>query len=774
MTNPDNTTDPYDGLGYSDVADIYYTAGWHGVLPLRPGVKGPPPQGFTGIDAPMPSYPDVLEWVERHPNGNVALRLPDTVIGVDVDAYDGKTGAATIALAEQKWGPLPDSPRSSSRDDIASGIRFYRVPAGTRLVGQISFPDAKLGHVELIQHGHRYAVVWPSLHPAGGRYLWINTAGDHIAPPTVDTLPELPAAWIEHLRAEQTIANLPGVDVAGILAALPAGPPSTLVVDRLSRAIVDLAETHDSRHDVTMRHVLALLRHAEQGETGVQSALEALGGAFVNAVTRPGKPNEVVRTVVEARDEYARMVTGHRGHALIAATPTLTLHELAGLPAPTTAREHHDTAELGDDEEADPSPAPPAPVVAADLTREFWHQRDSLARIHQHAYARLCSPWSVLGVALARALAQVPPWITLPPVIGGKGSLNTFVALVGRSGAGKGTSEAAAADLVPVDDTIGMLPVGSGEGLAHAYVRRQPGTRDMVRERQSVMFSVPEVDTLTAIGGRNGATIMSKLREAYSGEEIGFAWADPSKRLLVGKHGYRLTLVLGVQPERAAPLLDDAGGGTPQRFVWLPATDPHIGAEIPDVPPPIHLPPLTAFGGYADHIEVPEVALNTIRAAHIARSRGEGGTLDGHALFTREKVMVGLAVLDGRTACTESDWDLAGTVMDISDATRAAVVDEISSAVAAAAEKRGREVGITRDTADEIVHARRVQRVAGLIRRRLERADDGTLQWHEITKAVASRDRDVIESALVQMFAAGEVTQDVETRAVTLAKLVTK
>jgi hypothetical protein len=108
----------------------YRDLGWVGVLPLPHGQKLPPPPGYSGRDGRDPSDADVQAWRESdEAAGNIALRMPDDVVGVDVDCYDGKPGAATLAKAERDWGVLPVTWRSTSRDD-GSGIRLFRVPAG--------------------------------------------------------------------------------------------------------------------------------------------------------------------------------------------------------------------------------------------------------------------------------------------------------------------------------------------------------------------------------------------------------------------------------------------------------------------------------------------------------------------------------------------------------------------------------------------------------------------------------------------------------------------
>jgi hypothetical protein len=108
-----------------------------------------------------------------------------------VQRLDGKPGAETLAAAIARLGPLPETPVSTSRDDKVSGIRFYRVPPGRCW-------DILLGPgVEVIQHGHRYAIAAPSVHPEGRVYRWLAAEQTRQVPgPAVDELPDLPSAWV--------------------------------------------------------------------------------------------------------------------------------------------------------------------------------------------------------------------------------------------------------------------------------------------------------------------------------------------------------------------------------------------------------------------------------------------------------------------------------------------------------------------------------------------------------------------------------------------------
>jgi bifunctional DNA primase/polymerase-like protein len=184
-----------DATGYAAAFDDYHRRGWP-VLPIPHGAKGPPPKSFTGRDGKTPSYADMHAWAEGNPDANVAIGLPPSVIGVDVDDYDGKNGAATLAEAERLWGKLPPSYRSTSRDDGVSAIRLYRIPEGVELRESVG-PG-----VEIIQHHHRYVMCWPSIHPTTGQqYRWhAEIDGSAIdAPPPLEDIPELPTAWVQAL-----------------------------------------------------------------------------------------------------------------------------------------------------------------------------------------------------------------------------------------------------------------------------------------------------------------------------------------------------------------------------------------------------------------------------------------------------------------------------------------------------------------------------------------------------------------------------------------------
>lgn len=299
-------TDPQDATPcgpYATAAATYWTAGWRGILPLPTGQKAPVPNGWTGRDGTWPSYPDLQAWIEDRGAGNLALRLPPGVLGIDVDHYGGKPGGLVFESLETSLGALPATWRTTSRDDGISGIRLYRIPEGLRWPGVLG-PG-----IETIRTEHRYAVAWPSVHPNGGTYRWITPNGATAlgVVPTIEDLPHLPDAWIEHfthgeLATDQPHADLTDTAAGQWLTQRGAGAPCRHVDSALNRARADLL-TASSRHDTTLQATNRLIWLAGEGHTGSAAALTQLRATFLAAVAGD-------RPADDAAQEWDRMIAG--------------------------------------------------------------------------------------------------------------------------------------------------------------------------------------------------------------------------------------------------------------------------------------------------------------------------------------------------------------------------------------------------------------------------------------------------------------------------------
>jgi hypothetical protein len=288
-----------------------WQAGWRGVLPLPRLSKKPVPEGWTGRRGAWPSYPDLVAWGEDRPLSNVALRLPENVIGIDVDAYPGKTGRASLEALERLAGSLPPTWTTTSRSDGISGIRLYRVPEG------LAWPGIAGPSIEIIQCVHRYAVVAPSVHPDTlQRYRWLGPDGqvvtqlDDSAPPTPDDLAVLPQAWIERLTggvldSGVEKADLNDAQIAEWLRALREGPQCPAVRHALTRRITELlGGVSGSRHETALEGSARLVRLGAQGHRGVGHALDELRLAFSASMRGD------VQRERDAPSEWTRMISG--------------------------------------------------------------------------------------------------------------------------------------------------------------------------------------------------------------------------------------------------------------------------------------------------------------------------------------------------------------------------------------------------------------------------------------------------------------------------------
>ncbi len=154
-------------------------------------------------------------------------------------------------------------------------------------------------------------------------------------------------------------------------------------------------------------------------------------------------------------------------------------------------------------------------LLTDDQLEAFWTARPELVQTRQFARARCVGPWSTFGAALARVVATIPPHVVLPKIVGSEASLNLFVALVAPSGFGKNASEAAAEDLVASEKYVFVATPGSGEGILKQYGYKKKTEQKNLRN--AVMFTVGEVDTLTALGGRGGSTLMPRASQGLDG-----------------------------------------------------------------------------------------------------------------------------------------------------------------------------------------------------------------------------------------------------------------
>lgn len=228
--------------------------------------------------------------------------------------------------------------------------------------------------------------------------------------------------------------------------------------------------------------------------------------------------------------------------------------------------------------------ATPAPSVSEEELEDFWSSSDVLAKIRDRAIAKRVSPSLVLLAVLATVSYVVPPTVRIPGIIGRPSPLNLYVGVVGESGAGKGAATGVARELLgglPYGPVVSRL--GTGEGLYRLLGVRPSGKQAMTdrrtyRRTAAVLLDVPEVTELNNLTSKEGATITSALLQAWSGEAFGSSYADVNRLFSFPAMSYRLSMLVGVQPEASEALLAKDSIGLPQRMVFVST---NTTAELP-------------------------------------------------------------------------------------------------------------------------------------------------------------------------------------------------
>jgi hypothetical protein len=271
-----------DAGPYASAALDYRAAGWQGVLPIsKPSdksKKGTPPTGYTGGSERWPSDAQIQRWIAGQGALNIGLRLPRDVIGIDVDDRDG--GVATIAAWEEvRGGALPPTYSCTARGpDSTTRTYFYRVPGNTR-----KFKSPGAG-VDIIQRHHRFALVWPSIHPKlGTEYVWYDPDGNPLpagAVPGPEDLTELPPELRESLAedAGETARAATPTEVQDFRAAHTSATRPDSYGLHFDDYELEIAIRPNWRHNGMVR---LLRKLAEESQAGLYPADEAFTDAEI-------------------------------------------------------------------------------------------------------------------------------------------------------------------------------------------------------------------------------------------------------------------------------------------------------------------------------------------------------------------------------------------------------------------------------------------------------------------------------------------------------------
>ncbi|MCF7548170.1 phage/plasmid primase, P4 family [Pseudonocardia sp. WMMC193] len=277
---------------YANSYEDYYNSGFE-AIPLHrwnskndegdPTGKDPILSGRHGFNHTPLTLDELREWVKRP--RNIGWVLPEDIIALDFDAYDGKNPEQVLADLEAELGPLPQTAYQSNRGPRSfSRHRFFEVPEDS---GAFNRSPGKNSGIDMVSASLRYVTAAPSRHPdhtdeVPRIYQFYSPAGDvipvsqvrrHIAP--------LPAAWVQWFqernagRSPDKRADLTTEESSVALTQFStSGEPCKAV-----RAVVDDVGD-DIGHDVAGALAMRALRLGEQGHAGVAHALTVIRNVY--------------------------------------------------------------------------------------------------------------------------------------------------------------------------------------------------------------------------------------------------------------------------------------------------------------------------------------------------------------------------------------------------------------------------------------------------------------------------------------------------------------
>lgn len=306
-----------DIYGYAAAAPLYRAAGWMQVIPLPEGRKTPPPAGFTGRSRKPVTDEQMQLWSQSDPTANTGIVIPEGVLVLDIDAEQGHQvkadGAKGISELSQELGALPATWSSTSHGiDSPARHLFYKVPEG------LAWKGGAIEGVDILQPGHRYSVVWPSIHPSGEMYCWYTPSGSTTSQiPHISDLATLPWKWVDYLRKPEHTTPKPAFNT---LISHETGTYDTRMCKAINTFLnktLSNPASKGSRHDTTLQAVWALANFAQEGHRGALDAINQLKPRFIAEIApdRPGKEREAAREWAAILSGAMEKVNGIQSHA---------------------------------------------------------------------------------------------------------------------------------------------------------------------------------------------------------------------------------------------------------------------------------------------------------------------------------------------------------------------------------------------------------------------------------------------------------------------------
>jgi hypothetical protein len=295
---------------------------------------------------------------------NIALRSPNGVVGSTWTITATSTEPPASPISAQCHSPM-------SRLLGPAQVRFPVVWCRAR--DEVAHGPGK--DIELIHVGHRYAVVWPSVHDkTGAPYIWIDYFGHESEVPKEDELAWLPDEWQlgftgGEVRQEQPNTSRPPAEEERALC-LTEGEACKATKNGLAKYVE--RTTVQARHDSMIKTVMGA---GEARGAGTPRRYGCTQGPTQTVprgrLARPGDGSE--------QSEFHRAGNG-------------AIAKVTAWPTPEDKRGCCGGASRQ--------------VPALNLPEEFWNSRPMLGRIRQAAHSRGRSADVVLYASVARISAM--------------------------------------------------------------------------------------------------------------------------------------------------------------------------------------------------------------------------------------------------------------------------------------------------------------------------------------------------------------------------------
>lgn len=278
---------------YKDRALAHFDKSWD-VFPAAPGGKEPLVKGRSGGYQSEPaSREQILRELDRFDKANIGIRLPNDMIGLDLDLRADADGVVTADGLDSFFGlelpPTIGLGHAPDGDEVAPDYRhhLYRVPVGVLPDDIARLKDSK-GGIDLLRWMHRLTVGSDSIHKSGQMYRWVREDGS--ISKGIPTPAQATQLTMEEWRrvveffGERTDSGggvLADVDTEAWLAA-HGGEPT----DRMKAAVAVWSgrAADDQRHSAAGLAAYRVAQEAEDGETGAQRAFMWLRARFVEAI----------------------------------------------------------------------------------------------------------------------------------------------------------------------------------------------------------------------------------------------------------------------------------------------------------------------------------------------------------------------------------------------------------------------------------------------------------------------------------------------------------